>query len=93
MNVNDPNLGIPADVMVRYEAASEERMISHLLQSIRTLNEERGGKLKPGSLARAASGVITLRELNKIAQRLGLEPHITFRPRILRATVDRKEEL
>jgi len=93
MNSADPNAGIPSDVLARYVEASRERMISHLLQSIRELHEERGGLINDACLARVSSGVLTLRELNAVAQRLGLEPHITFRPRVLRTTVDRQEEL
>ena len=92
MHSNEPNTGIPEDVLARYEDASQERMIAHLLQSFRDIHADRGEKLNDICMAKIGTGVLTLRELNAAAQKLELEPYIIFRTRILRATTDRVME-
>jgi len=102
MNQRDPNQGIPPDVLQRYTDASRERMLAGLLHDVESLLREVGKTwedLKPviskedmGVKAQTMHGFLHLNDLNRLAQQFGLEPHIVFRPRVLRNTVDTRRE-
>jgi hypothetical protein len=81
MNQKNPNEGLSEDVLQRFEAASLERMLSHLYQTVVHLEVETGGHF-----AGVPTRTMTLEDLNKMAQVFGLEPYILFRPRTVRYT-------
>jgi hypothetical protein len=96
----DPNKGIPAAVLERYEEASLARCMANLVDAIDALRQEshmEWSEILPEDYMEfrreLAYGQLTIKRLNAVAQRFGLEPHVIFRPRTLRNTVEGRSVL
>lgn len=97
---NDPNKGIPPELLRRYTEASLSRCLANLIDAITCHLED--GDLDWSDIASGqdeltlrrelASGMLTIKRLNAIAQAFGLEPHIIFRPRVPRYTAERGDQ-